>query len=246
MSRKKAWQEWRLLLVAPLRTKRLQCHSNQKKTKLQHCCVHARVTGWRDLFYLNLVLFFAFVFFLRTLLAYTVEACRLNICSLKLYDLDGGVWESAEMPHPFWWNASKLALGVAQNHGEVKKRDRADLQKYSFGSNIERNRPQFFWLASDWTCIQTTQGLRTAIGEKSKPITKGKFFPWAFLVCFVTQDTWPAQDSNLESPAPEADALSIGPTGHHIWKIVAVGCIVLGIPIQTNKTSRPHHKILNC
>ena len=218
----------------------------KKKTKLQHCCVHARVTGWRDLFYLNLVLFFAFVFFLRTLLASTVEACRLNICSLKLYDLDGGVWESAEMPHPFWWNASKLALGVAQNHGEVKKRDRADLQKYSFGSNMERNRPQFFWLASDWTCIQTTQGLRTAIGEKSKPITKGKFFPWAFLVCFVTQDTWPAQDSNLESPAPEADALSIGPTGHHIWKIVAVGCIVLGIPIQTNKTSRPHHKILNC
>ena len=124
-----------------------------------------------------------------------------------------------------------------------KKRDWADLQKYFFGSNIERNRPQFF---CDWTCIQTTQGLRTAIGEKSKPITKGKFFPWTFLVCFVTQDTWPAQDSNLESPAPEADALSIGPTGHHIWKIVAVGCIVLGIPIQTNKTSRPHHKILNC
>ena len=92
----------------------------KKKTKLQHCCVHARVTGWRDLCYLNLILFFAFVFFLRTLLASTIEACRLNICSLKLYDLDGGVWESAEVPHPFWWKAWELALGVAQNHGEKK------------------------------------------------------------------------------------------------------------------------------
>ena len=30
----------------------------------------------------------------------------------------------------------------------------------------------------------------------------------------VSANKWPAQDSNLESPAPEADALSIRPTGH--------------------------------
>ena len=33
------------------------------------------------------------------------------------------------------------------------------------------------------------------------------------VLLFSIQMTWPAQDSSLESPAPEADALSIRPTG---------------------------------
>ena len=36
----------------------------------------------------------------------------------------------------------------------------------------------------------------------------------------LLQERWPTQDSNLESPAPEADALSIRPTGQVLIDLV--------------------------
>ena len=117
-----------------------------QKTKLRQiekfCCIQARVTGRRNLVYLNLILFFAFL--LRTLLASTVEACTLNICGLKLCDLDGGVWGSAEMPHPLWRETLKVALGVAQNYCEQEAL-KAGLGRFAeifFGSDLKRNWPQ--------------------------------------------------------------------------------------------------------